>query len=138
MARQETDPVTGRTYYAVVRWTPGDVQGFRPGWTDEQAEDWLADNAKYIEDAMVSRGHEAIQELLPPHTDDDVCKACGHDYENCECESVIDEEDQATCPECGFTGHADADNWYGDRSICENCYNIGVPMDAEEVANGAS
>jgi hypothetical protein len=53
------------TYYAVVRWMAGDVTGMKKDWTEEQAHDWLADNAKYVEDAMVEAGNNALEQLLP-------------------------------------------------------------------------
>lgn len=51
-------------YYAVIRWSPEDVQELRPDWTLQQCEEWLAENAKYIEDATVEAGWNAIKALL--------------------------------------------------------------------------
>lgn len=70
MARKTTDK-RGRTVYATAAWVPGDVLSLRPGWTDEQAEEWLEDNAKHIEEAMVRAGWEAMEALLPVDEDDD-------------------------------------------------------------------
>ena len=50
--------------FAAVAWTPADVQELRPGWTLKQCEIWLEDNAKYIQEALVKRGFEAIEDLL--------------------------------------------------------------------------
>ena len=70
MARIERD-AEGNVRYAVVSWTPGDITSLRPSWTDEEAEDWLADNARYIEDAMCERGWEVIEDLLPSKKHED-------------------------------------------------------------------
>ena len=63
MARKEMDPVDGKNYYAVVRWTPYDVMGMS-NMTFEEATDWLETNAKYVEEDQVKAGNEAIEQLL--------------------------------------------------------------------------
>lgn len=50
-----------------------------------------------------------------------------------EAESLADATDfpngeVAYCPECGFKGDAEADEWHGDRSICLSCVNAGAPL----------
>ncbi len=49
--------------YATVTWNVEDVQGIAV-MTRKRAEDWLENNAKYIQEAMVIRGWEAIETLL--------------------------------------------------------------------------
>ena len=53
------------TEFATVTWTWGDVQTLRPSWTKSQCEEWLNANEKYIQEAMTTRGWEAIEDLLP-------------------------------------------------------------------------
>ena len=50
--------------FATVSWTATDVQDLKPSWTIEQCEAWLEDNAKYIQEAVVRSGYEAIEALL--------------------------------------------------------------------------
>lgn len=50
--------------YAKVCWTPGDVQTLRPSWSLEQAEKWLGENARHIQDRMVEEGWEAMESLM--------------------------------------------------------------------------
>lgn len=52
-------------YYAKVVWTVDDILTLKPDWTDEQAEEWLACNQKYIQDRLVEVGWEVIEDLLP-------------------------------------------------------------------------
>ena len=37
-----------KKYFAEIKWTSGDVQTLRPGWTDAEAEEWLGANARHI------------------------------------------------------------------------------------------
>jgi hypothetical protein len=53
-------------FYAVVRWTPSDVQSLRPGMTDDEAAEWLADNERYVQDRLIEIGWEVLEALLPP------------------------------------------------------------------------
>ena len=50
--------------YATVQWTSYDVQEIRPAWSLAKCEDWLADNAKYIQEALVPAGYQAIEDLI--------------------------------------------------------------------------
>lgn len=50
--------------YAKVTWCAEDIQTIRPDWTDEQAEDWLAANAKHIQSRMIEVGWEVIETLI--------------------------------------------------------------------------
>jgi hypothetical protein len=56
---------TSRTYARVV-WSAGDIQSLRPSWTDEECEEWLAENEKYIQERLVELGWGTIEALLPP------------------------------------------------------------------------
>lgn len=51
--------------FAEVSWTAEDIRTLRPRWSHKKAEEWLAANAKYIAEAMVQDGWQAIDELLP-------------------------------------------------------------------------
>jgi hypothetical protein len=51
--------------YAQVAWTAADVQVVRPEMSDDEAAEWLANNAKHIQAAMVERGWEVIRDLKP-------------------------------------------------------------------------
>ena len=50
--------------YAEVKWSVGDVQTLRPNWTEAQYIEFLSDNGKYIQEAMVLAGWEAMRELI--------------------------------------------------------------------------
>jgi hypothetical protein len=50
--------------YAQVTWCAEDIQTIRPEWTDEQAEEWLASNEKYIQSRMIEVGWEVIETLI--------------------------------------------------------------------------
>ena len=55
--------------FAEVVWMAGDVQDMASGvleeeWSEEQAEEWLQKNAKYIQEALVKRGYDVIADLL--------------------------------------------------------------------------
>lgn len=52
-------------HYAKVVWTADDILTLKPDWTDEQAEEWLECNQKYIRDRLVELGWEVIESLLP-------------------------------------------------------------------------
>ena len=51
--------------YGKVVWTANDVLTLKDDWTEEQAEEWLKANAKYIQEQMVQSGWNAIENLLP-------------------------------------------------------------------------
>ena len=50
--------------YAEVAWRIADVQGLRENWTDEQAADFLYKHESDIQEAMIQRGWQAIEDLL--------------------------------------------------------------------------
>jgi len=50
--------------FARVSWHLGDVQTLRPDWSDNQCHSFLVDNGKYIQEAMVMAGWEAMEVLL--------------------------------------------------------------------------
>lgn len=52
-------------FYAVVRWTPSDVQSLRPGMTNDEAAEWLADNERYVRDRLIEIGWDVLETLLP-------------------------------------------------------------------------
>lgn len=56
--------VSANTKFAEVVWRFEDVQELRPDWTKEQCEEWLGDNEKHIQEAMLSAGWDAISDLL--------------------------------------------------------------------------
>ena len=58
-----------KEYYAVVRWTTEDIHNNRQQrelalWTEEQAEDWLADNEFNMLDITISRGWDYIYDTM--------------------------------------------------------------------------
>ena len=57
--------------FAKVVWQAGDVQSIRPNWSDERAEQWLADNQRHIQDRLVELGWEVIEDLLGDEDEDD-------------------------------------------------------------------
>ena len=57
---------------AAVSWCADDIQTVRPEMTTQECLDFLVDNAKYIQDAMVQSGWDAIEALLPPHKQEEV------------------------------------------------------------------
>jgi hypothetical protein len=50
--------------YARVAWTADDILALRPKWNEERAEEWLAQNERYIQDRSVELGWEVIETLL--------------------------------------------------------------------------
>ena len=57
-------------FYGTVQWTPADVQEIRPSWSLDRCEDWLANNAKYIQEALVQAGYRAMEDLMIGEDDD--------------------------------------------------------------------
>ena len=57
---------------ASVSWCADDIQTMRPEWTVQQCLDFLVDNGRYIQDAMVQSGWDAIESLLPPREREEV------------------------------------------------------------------
>ena len=51
------------TKYATVTWQAGDVQAIAV-MTNKRAEEWLANNGKYIQEAMMEAGWAAMETLL--------------------------------------------------------------------------
>jgi hypothetical protein len=50
--------------YAEISWTVFDVQTLAPSLTDEQAKDWLANNQNHIQDRLIEKGWDVIEDLL--------------------------------------------------------------------------
>ena len=59
-----TDRANSPDTWAEVSWHPADVQTLRPNWTEVQCIEFLSDNDKYIQEAMVLAGWEAMRELI--------------------------------------------------------------------------
>jgi len=57
--------------FAEVHWTIADIQDLMPNWDEDQCEDWLANNQKYLKDVMIQRGWEYIEDMLPSDDSDD-------------------------------------------------------------------
>lgn len=49
-----------RKQYAVVRWSPEDVQARKPDWSLKQCEDWLAKNERGIKESLTQVGNELL------------------------------------------------------------------------------
>jgi hypothetical protein len=59
------DPQEFRKHFAVVRWTTADVTEHSGNkMSKEEARQWLIDNERVIQDLLVERGNQAIEELL--------------------------------------------------------------------------
>ena len=60
--------VNGLKLYAHTGWTVEDVMSSAEGLdiklSEEEAKDFLVDNGRHIEDAMVERGWQAIEDFL--------------------------------------------------------------------------
>lgn len=50
--------------YAKVEWSPEDVLTVRPRMSLEEASEFLQNNQRHIQDAMVELGWEVIKNLL--------------------------------------------------------------------------
>ena len=57
-------------FYGTVQWTPHDVKEIRPDWSLDKCDDWLANNAKYIQDALTQAGYQAIEDLMEEDDDE--------------------------------------------------------------------
>lgn len=55
--------------YAKVAWCVGDIQTVRPSFTVGQCEKFLFTNERYIQDAMVQAGWDAIASLADEEDD---------------------------------------------------------------------
>jgi hypothetical protein len=51
--------------YAKVTWDIVDIESLRPEWSVWKCKDFLEENARYIQDAMIVAGWDAIESLLP-------------------------------------------------------------------------
>lgn len=52
------------TEFAKVVWVAEDVKSLRPDWSDEECTDFLVEEEKYIQSAMVEKGWQVIEDLL--------------------------------------------------------------------------
>jgi hypothetical protein len=50
--------------FATVSWTVDDILTLRSDWTEDQAEEWLIKNQKYIQSRLVELGWEVIETLM--------------------------------------------------------------------------
>ena len=55
--------------FAEVKWSIGDVKTLRPDWEDWYCYNFLVDNGKYVQEAMVLAGWEAMRELINEEED---------------------------------------------------------------------
>ena len=84
--------------FASVSWSVDDLLSLRPDWSESQAEEWLFENQKYLQDAMVQAGWAAMENLLPS-----TCRYCGGECPDKGGDFVCD----------GYAG--DIDNLYGNE-----------------------
>lgn len=52
------------TRYCNISWSIKDIKALRPEWTDEEAEDFLANNEERFMDLMIQRGWEIIESFI--------------------------------------------------------------------------
>jgi hypothetical protein len=57
------------TKYAEVSWCVFDIHELRPNWTVQECASFLSREGRHIQDAMVSAGWSAIEDLLPSKQD---------------------------------------------------------------------
>ena len=50
--------------FASVHWQIGDVQSLQPDWDDKRCAEFLRANAKWIQDAMVRAGWDAMESCI--------------------------------------------------------------------------
>ena len=55
---------TDEDEFARVVWTAEDILTLRPEWTEEKAEEWLAQNERCVQDRSIELGWEVIETLL--------------------------------------------------------------------------
>ena len=60
-----------RFTFAEAKWSVGDVKTLRPDWDDSKCFNFLMDNGKYIQEAMVLAGWEAMRELIGGENEDE-------------------------------------------------------------------
>lgn len=87
--------------YAGSSFSAADVQAIRPEMSDDEAADFLEENAKYIAEAMVEAGWDAIRALLP----------------------INDEKNTVTCSVCEkeVADNESHSGPNGEGSICNDC-----------------
>lgn len=47
-----------------ITWSLADIKSRQPQWSDDRCDEFLADVAKYIEDASIQAGWEVIDSLI--------------------------------------------------------------------------
>lgn len=52
-----------RKHYAVVKWSPEDVQARKPDWSLKRCEDWIAKNERGIKEALTQAGNELLDDM---------------------------------------------------------------------------
>lgn len=52
------------TRYCNASWDITDVKQLRPEWTDEEAEDFLANNEEQMLELMIQRGWEILESFI--------------------------------------------------------------------------
>jgi hypothetical protein len=55
--------------YAKVSWRIGDIQELKPDWSERQCYEFLINNQRHIQDAMITRGWDALDTLLSMEED---------------------------------------------------------------------
>jgi hypothetical protein len=51
--------------FASVSWRVEDIQDLREDWSDEMCAEFLEENEDIIQQMMIQRGWDAIEDLLP-------------------------------------------------------------------------
>lgn len=59
--------------YAEVAWKIDDIKELKPDWSDEQCMDFLYQNEDLIQEAMIQRGWNAIEDLLSYEETEEKC-----------------------------------------------------------------
>lgn len=62
---------SGPQLYAMVSWTPGDVQSLRESWSLERCEEELDRAESRFRDCLIDRGWEILNDLLPVEEEED-------------------------------------------------------------------
>ena len=87
-------------FYAIVKWHAHDVMSVFPHLTEEEAEEYLANNEKYIAEALTESGFEAIRLF----GEDDMS------------EGVLRKAEESTCENCGKPAE-----YHTDLILCADC-----------------
>ena len=53
-----------KEYYAMIRWSPEDIQTLRPKWSHDKCAEWLFNHQTRIQDRTIELGWEVIDCLL--------------------------------------------------------------------------